>query len=90
METEKQTLVTPTPRAYWDNGNWMRQHLTELHQQYEGKWVAIADRQVVAVGMNPRRVEDIAVRRTGHSPAEIYMKYLEPAGAIYGSDWALV
>ena len=41
------------PQAYWDNSRWAAEHATALHKQYENVWVAIADQQVVASGLNP-------------------------------------
>jgi len=73
-----------TPRAYWENARWAREHATELHEQYEGHWVAIADQQVVLVGSNPIGVRERAARQTGHSTAEVFVQFMESAGAIYG------
>ena len=38
------------PKTFWDDMNWEREHYAELVRKYPGKWVAIVDRVVVAVG----------------------------------------
>lgn len=82
--------VDPTPQAHWDNTEWAREHATELYEQYEGKWIAIADRRVVAIGNHPISVRQLAARKTGHTMAEVYVKFCESAAAIYGTNWTLV
>lgn len=84
--TDRDTI----PQAYWDNSRWAAEHATELHKQYENVWVAVADQQVVVSGSDPVRVREIAARKTGQSTAEIAVKFIESAGAVYGQDWALV
>ena len=53
------------PQSYWDNARWVAEHATALHKQYENVWVALADQQVVASGLNPVQVREIASRKTG-------------------------
>jgi hypothetical protein len=79
-----------TPKAYRQNALWAEGHATEIHSKYEGKWVAVADRQVVAVGDDPVRVRELAARRTGHTTGAVFVEYIESAGAIYGTHWTLV
>lgn len=81
---------SPIPRAYWENARWAREHATELHEQYEGQWVAIADQQVIAAGSNPIDVRKRAARLTDHSTAEVFVQFMESAGTIYGTHWTVV
>ncbi len=37
----------PIPRAYWENARWAREHASELHEQYEGQWIAMVNQQVI-------------------------------------------
>ena len=82
---EKNTI----PQAYWENSRWGREHATELYQQYKDVWIAIADKQVVAVGNDPIRVRKIAARKTGRPTAEIAVKFIESGLTIYGESWTL-
>ncbi len=75
----------PIPPAYWDNARWAYQHAADLHRRYEGKWIAVANGQVVAAGADPVAVRRRAARETGRTTAEVYVNYMESAGAIYGA-----
>jgi len=76
--TDKDTI----PQVFWDNFQWATEHSTELHQQYEDVWIAIANHQVVASGLNPVRLREIAAHRTGLRTEEIVVEFIESAGAI--------
>ena len=46
------------PKRYWDDIEWARKHLSELHRKYEGKWVAVVNKKVVAAGKNTAFLEE--------------------------------
>ncbi|HIE26660.1 TPA: hypothetical protein EYP66_05190 [Candidatus Poribacteria bacterium] len=71
----------------WENSQWAREHATELYQQYGDVWVAIADKQVMAVGSDPVGVRKIAARKTGQLTAEIFVEFIESGLTIYGANW---
>jgi len=83
--TEKGTI----PQAYWDNSRWAREHSTELHELYRDVWVAIADKQVVAIGADPVSVRKIGARKTRRSAAEIAVKFIESGLTICGKSGTL-
>jgi hypothetical protein len=79
---EKHTI----PQAYWENSRWGREHSTELHQQYDNVWIAIADKRVVAVGGDPVSVRKTAARKTGRLTTEIAVKFIESGLTVYGES----
>ena len=75
------------PQAYWENSQWAREHATELYQQYnKDVWIAIADKQVVAVGKDPISVRKTAARKIGLSTAEIFVEFIESRITLYGAN----
>lgn len=44
---------------------WIVQHFDRLITQYGGRYIAVVRRQVVAVGVSAKQVEEEARRRTG-------------------------
>lgn len=81
--TEKNAI----PKAYWENSQWAWEHSTELYQQYEDVWIAIADKQVMAVSSDPVGVRKIAARKTGRLTSEIFVEFIESGLTIYGTNW---
>jgi hypothetical protein len=82
-----QGIMSDAYRAAWQ---WAAEHVGELHERYEERWVAIADGQVIAAGPNPRRVEAEARRKTGHLREDIYIRFVESSTAIYGQSLPLL
>ncbi len=81
--TEKNAI----PKAYWENSKWAREHAIELYQQYEDVWIAIADKQVMAVGSDPVGVRKTAARKTGRLTCEIFVEFIESELTIYEANW---
>jgi hypothetical protein len=75
-----------TPRAYWENFHWTRQHSTELHEQYQDVWVVVADQQDVAAGPSLQQVEKVAARKAGRDLEEIFVEFIGSGVAIYGQS----
>ena len=69
------------PKRYWEDIEWSRSHLSELYRKYEGKWVAIVNKKVVAVGKDIASVRAKAMRLTNvkHVP----VRYLERGTVVY-------
>jgi len=76
------------PQAYFENERWACEHSTELHQQYQGQWVAIANQQVVAVGSSPR-IREKAARKIGRSTAEVFVRFADSPFTVYGPSCPL-
>jgi len=55
---------------------WASEHLAELHQQFEGVWIAIVDEEVVAASPSLGKVQGEAARETGRRPEAITVKYI--------------
>jgi hypothetical protein len=83
--TDKDTV----PPAYFENERWACEHSTDLHKQYEGRWVAIANQQVVAVGPSAR-VRELAARRIGRPTAEVFVRFVDSPFTIYGTGRTLL
>jgi hypothetical protein len=77
------------PQSYWENERWAVEHASEIYDQYEDVWIAIANQQVVAVGSDPVGVRETAARKTGRTTAEVFVTFAESPCAIYGQDWTL-
>lgn len=50
-------------KLVWDDMNWASEHYAELVRKYPGKWVAIVDRVVVAVGDSIKSVRKEAQKK---------------------------
>jgi hypothetical protein len=68
-----------------------RQYLSDLHyngkgdefyQKYQNMWIAVVNKKVIACGESLREVEE-ASRKTGKSPNEIPVKFIESIGTIF-------
>jgi hypothetical protein len=77
------------PPAYFENERWACEHSTALHEQYEGRWVAIANQQVVAAGPSAR-VRELAARQTGRPTAEVFVRFVDSPFTIYGAGCTLL
>jgi len=55
----------------------------EFYQKYPSMWIAVVNKRVVAFGENPGKVEEEASLKTGRSPKEIPIKFIENPGAIF-------
>lgn len=75
-------------KEYCAARRWATEHIGELHQRYEGQWVAISDGRIVAAGLNPRRVEAEALRKTGRLRRDLYIRFVESSTAIYEQSFA--
>jgi len=65
MNHQEYPAVPPTPQEYWDDRNWAHQHLAELAQAYPNQWIAVVDKQVVAVGKVIAEVRREGEQKTG-------------------------
>ncbi len=63
MKTQDIPLPSPGPREYWDDSKWANEHATEIAQQYPNQWVAVADKTVVAAGIDGAEVERMATKK---------------------------
>jgi len=52
--------------AMTEDQEWIREHFTELVDNYAGKYVAVANCELVAVGESPKEVRDVALRKYPH------------------------
>ncbi len=69
------------PKRYWDDIEWSRKHLSELHRKYEGKWVAIVNKKVVAAGKNLASVRARAMRLT--KAKHVPVRFVERGTVVY-------
>ncbi len=56
--------IETEPMTFWDDMNWASGHYAELVRKYPGKWVAIVDRIVVAVGDSIKSVRKEALLKS--------------------------
>jgi len=63
--------------------SWIEEHRKDLHKQYQGKWIAVYDNKVVAVGKKISAVEKKAEQKTNHPFREIPVVYMEDSHCIY-------
>ena len=77
------------PQAYFENERWACDHSAEIDERYEGRWVAIADRQVVASGSSAR-VREAAAHKTGRPTSEVFVRFVDSPFAIYGQSSPLL
>ncbi len=69
------------PERYWEDIEWSRSHLSELHRKYEGKWVAIVNKKVVAAGKNLAWVRAKAMRLT--KVKHVPVRFVERGAVVY-------
>lgn len=61
-----------------DDDDWVREHFDELADRYEGKYVAVSSRRVVAVGNDAVDVEETALREDPSTlPSVIFLPQRE-------------
>ena len=53
------------PDEFWEDKDWAFDNYSEWMQKYPDQWIAIVDREVVAVGKDIREVEKTAEEKTG-------------------------
>ena len=51
-------------KEYWEDYQWANENRTELAKRYPNTWVAIVNKEVVAVGEDIKRAELEASRKT--------------------------
>ncbi len=72
----------PTSQRKREDSAWVSSHREEL-TKYEGKWIAVYDKKVVASGKNGADVERRALRKIGHDVPDLYLRFLEKAFCVY-------
>lgn len=65
MKHEEHPPVPPTPKEYWDDRDWVHEHISEITEQYPNQWIAVVDKQVVAAGKVIAEVRNEAEQKTG-------------------------
>ncbi len=61
---------------------WVRTHREEL-AQYEGKWIAVYNQQVIASGKNGANVQKRALQKIGYDVPDLYLRFLEHSTCVY-------
>jgi hypothetical protein len=72
MIIKDKPLPSPGPKEYWEDSKWACEHFGEIVKEYPDRWVAIADRKVVAAGRTIAEVEKEAKEKTGLEEFPIY------------------
>jgi len=49
-----------------EDDNWIQKHSEELSKKYPGKWVAVVDEEIAAVGDSAVKVEKIALKKNSN------------------------
>ena len=51
--------------------------------KYEGKWIAVYNKQVIASGKNGAQVEKRALQKIGYDVPDLYVCFLESSTCVY-------
>jgi hypothetical protein len=73
--------MSQIPPRFWEDEEWAYAHYAELLNQYPNKWVAIVDKEVVAVSDGSGRILDEARAKTGRT--HIAMVFIEDGSHVY-------
>jgi hypothetical protein len=78
----------PVPKRYFEDEKWLFEHENELAEQYPDHWIAVVNREVVAVGKNLAEVEKSAGEKTGEREFPVWL--VTPTRKFYGSHHVAV
>ncbi|MDI6791258.1 MAG: DUF5678 domain-containing protein [bacterium] len=70
-------------KSFFEELNWISVHRSELRKQYQGQWIAVANKKVVAFGRNMQSVEEKAVDATRRTLDEFPVVYMEDPHCVY-------
>jgi hypothetical protein len=73
----------PLPRRWFEDEKWLMDHELELAQQYPDQWVAVVNKEVVAVGKDAGAVEKLAREKTGEEEFPVWL--VAPIRKVYSS-----
>lgn len=78
------TKVSFLPKQDFFKGiDWIDIHRSELREKYQGKWIAVFNKRIVASGRKIRNVQEEAIAITNKSLDEIPIVYIEDSHCIY-------
>jgi hypothetical protein len=77
----------PVPRRWFEDMQWMSEHILELTEQYPDQWVAVFHGKVVAAGKDAGQVQRLAQEKTGER--DIAMDLVETGRKFY-SPWRIL
>lgn len=77
------TKHAPLPLELVEDLRWIEDHADELYEKYEGEWVAVVNKKIVAHGKDGGKVQKEAIAKTRRDRSRIAMTYLEYANAFY-------
>ena len=52
----------PPPERFWEDEQWMFEHMDELMQRYLGQWIVVYNQQVVAASKSRRQAKEQAAQ----------------------------
>ena len=61
--------------SYWEDWEWVNEHMSELQRKHPAMYVAVHKSEVIASGKNYGDVEDESVRRAPRK--EVVIRYIE-------------
>lgn len=78
------TKVSFFPKQNFFNSiDWIDTHRSELREKYQGKWIAVFNRRIVASGRKIQNVQKKATAITSRALDEIPIVYIEDSHCIY-------
>ena len=81
-KTERELILNDNILA---SHRWIREHRSELQQEYQNRWIAVSDEEVVAAGDDPDEVDRLAQQKTGKTRYQIPIVFIEDSSCIYHS-----
>jgi hypothetical protein len=69
------------PKQFWEDQNWISEHMSELQEKYLNKWVAVVDKHVAGFADDPGIARKIAREKTGKK--YIPVEFVESGEALY-------
>lgn len=73
--------IDPTPQRYWDDEDWLDEHIMDITRQYPDMWVGVVNKKIVSSGENLGDVIKKAIELTGES--HIFTHFVEKGMRIY-------
>ena len=63
------------PNEFWEDHRWALEHYAELREQYPDMWIAVLDKEVVAVGPNVSNTRAAArVESSARPPMRLFVE----------------
>ena len=75
-------IARPLPRSYWRDERWALDHYADLVKRYKNRWVAVANKRVVAAAKGTVAAHERAWAKLGHR-LPVAVVYVEDGRHVY-------